>query len=130
MRSENGEGIEMVHTDSLRTEEMIRLRALCSIFATLSYLQGEPLCGQCSAFVKVFETAMEKFLLIEKGMGQGKSMPESTRKMFHYIYNVLSELRVPDNPVKQKKVGHCGFPPGVCLAKNAGAVYERVDGET
>jgi hypothetical protein len=40
---------------------------------------------------------------------------------------VLSDLKIPDNPVRQEKEGNCGFPAGVCLAKNALAMYEQIE---
>jgi len=70
---------------------------------------------------------MEKFLLIEKALGRDRVIPEETRNLFSSIYRVLSNLKIPDNPVRQKKEGNCGFPPGVCLAKNALAMYERIE---
>lgn len=130
MRHKYGEGITKMQTQPLQTNETCQLRALGYIFGTLSYLQSEPLCRTCTSLVKVFETAMGKFLVTEKALGKEKSLPEETRQMLLYIYTVLSEIKMPDSPVRQKKEGQCGFPPGVCLAKNTLAIYERIDGET
>jgi len=127
MRSKNDEGIEMLETQSPQAKEISQLRAISCIFAFLSYLQDEPLCGRCSSFTNVFEKSMEKFLLIEKALGRDRVIPEETRNLFSSIYRVLSNLKIPDNPVRQKKEGNCGFPPGVCLAKNALAMYERIE---
>ncbi len=120
----------MVRTEAPQEREICQLRALGGIFALLSYLQDEPLCGRCSAFARVFEKAMEKFLLIEKALGRDKMVPKEARCLFSHIYGVLSDVKIPDSPVRQKKEGNCGFPPGVCMAKNALAIYERVDEQT
>lgn len=117
----------MLETPSLPAKEISQLRAISCIFAILSYLQDEPLCGKCSSFTNVFEKSMEKFLVIEKYLGRNKNIPEETRDLFSYVYRVLSGLKIPDNPVRQKKEGNCGFPAGVCLAKNALAIYEQIE---
>ncbi len=69
-------------------------------------------------------------MIIEKVFGREGTIREETRKLFLHIYRVLSELKVPDNPIRQKKEGQCRLPPGVCLAKDAFAVYERIDEQT
>lgn len=120
----------MLETESLYTKGINQLRALNCLFALLSYLQHEPLCGKCSSFVKVFEKSMEQFLSIEKALGRTQGMTEETRKLFLYVYNVLSELKIPDNPVRQKKEGDCGFPPGMCLAKTGFAMFEQFEEKT
>jgi hypothetical protein len=127
MRGKNDEGIEMIETQSFLQKEISQLRAVSYIFAVLSYLQDEPLCGRCSSFAKVFEKSMEIFLVIEKALGGNRNRPEETRVLFSGIYGALSELKIPDNPVRQKKEGNCGFPAGVCLAKNALAMYEQIE---
>jgi len=100
------------------------------MFAVLAYLQDEPSCGKCSSFTNVFEKSMEKFLVIEKALGGNRTIPEETRGLFSGIYGVLSGLRMPDNPVRQKKEGNCGFPAGVCLAKNTFAIYQQIEEQT
>ena len=130
MRSNNDEGIVMLETQSIRVKEINQVRAISCIFALLSYLQDEPFCGECSSFAKIFEKAMEKFLSIEKIVGRTRGMPEEARKVVLHIYNVLSDLKLPDNPVRQKKEGYCGFPPGICLAKNAFAMFEQIEEQT
>jgi hypothetical protein len=130
MRSKNGEGIEMLETPSLPAKEIAQLRAIRFMFAVLAYLQDEQLCGKCSSFTGVYEKSMEKFLLIEKVLGRNKTIPEETRDLFSGIYGVLSGMKIPDNPVKQKREGNCGFPAGVCLAKNAFALYQQIEEQT
>ncbi len=117
----------MLETPPLPEKEISQLRAISYLFAVLSYLQDEPLCGRCSSFAKVFEKSMEIFLVIEKALGGDRNRPEEMRILFSGIYGVLSGLKIPDNPARQKKEGNCGFPAGVCLAKNALAMYEQID---
>ena len=117
----------MLETPSLPVKEISQLRAISCIFGILAYLQDEPLCGKCSSFTNVFEKSMEKFMVIEKALGRNRNIPEETRDFFSGIYRVLSCLKIPDNPVRQKKEGNCGFPAGVCLAKNAFAQYQQIE---
>jgi hypothetical protein len=120
----------MLETQALLAKEITQLRAISYIFAVLSYLQDEPVCGRCSSFTNVFEKSMEKFLSIEKALGRNRNIPEETRDLFAGIYRVLSGLKIPDNPVRQKKGGNCGFPAGVCLAKSALTIYEQIEEQT
>jgi hypothetical protein len=127
MRCKDGEGIAMLETPSLLAKEISQLRAISCVFAVLAYLQDEPLCGKCGSFAYVFEKSMEKFLVIEKALGGNKNIPEETRDLFSGVYRVLSGLTIPDNPVRQKKEGNCGFPSGVCLAKSSFALYQQIE---
>ncbi len=120
----------MLETPSLPAKEISQLRAISCMFAVLAYLQDEPLCGKCGSFTNVFEKSMEKFLAIEKALGGNKNIPEETRGLFSGIYGVLSGLKMPDNPVRQKKEGNCGFPAGVCLAKSTFAIYQQIEEQT
>ncbi len=120
----------MLEIELLQGKEMNQLRTISCLFAVLSYLQNEPLCGKCSSFRTVYEKTMEKFLHIEKAVGRDRHLPEEMRGLLLHIYRVLAELKQPDDPVRQKKEGNCSYPQGVCLAKNSFAMFERIEEQT
>ena len=119
----------MLHVQSHLAEDISQLRAIACVFASLSYLQDEPLCRRCTSYVHAVEKSREKFLFIEKSLGKERNMPEEIRDLFLYIYRVLADLKIPGNTVRQKKQGQCSFPPGQCLAKNALKVYDLIEGQ-
>jgi len=103
------------------------LRGISFVFAALSYLQDDPFCNKCNAFVKSVEVAKDKFMSLEKSLNKNKGIPEELRRLLLGIYTVLSEIRIPDNPTKQKKEGICHLPTGICLAKSTLVMYESIE---
>jgi len=112
--------------DTIKDKKINLLRGMSYIFAILSYLQDEPLCKSCITFLKSLDAAKEKFLALEKSINKKRDMPEEIRKLLTAIYGVLAELRIPDNPVRQKKTGHCTLTSGFCFAKSALLFYEKI----
>ena len=111
----------------MQEKDISLLRGISFIFATLSYLQNDPFCNKCSAFVKSVETAKDKFINLEKSINKNKGVPEELRRLLLGIYTVLAEMRISDNPIKQKKEGICHLPAGICLAKSTLAMYESIE---
>ena len=113
--------------DTIKDKKINLLRGMSYIFAILSYLQDEPLCKSCITFLKSLDAAKEKFLALEKSINKKRDMPEEIRKLLTAIYGVLAELRIPDNPVRQKKTGHCTLTSGFCFAKSALLFYGKIE---
>lgn len=117
----------MLKTEMIQNREITLLRGISYIFSTLSYLQNEPLCKDCKAFLDVLDLARERFAEIEKGVNKNRDMPQEIRKLLTNIYVVLADLRIPENPVRQKKSGNCHLPSGICLAKSLKMFYEKLE---
>ena len=110
-----------------KRNEINLLRGMSYVFDIFSYLQEDPFCSRCNSFVKSIEEAKEKFLILEKSINKNRYISEELRNLLLSIYRVLAEVTIPDNPLRQKKEGNCKFPPDVCLAKSALALYERIE---
>jgi hypothetical protein len=117
----------MSETETLRYREINLLRGISYVFSILSYLQNEPVCRSCNSFLDVLDIAREKFIDIEKDVNKNKNVPQDIRRMLMIIYGVLADLKIFDDPVRQKKAGNCLLPSGVCFAKSAIAYYERIE---
>lgn len=122
----NDEGV-MLETDTIKDREINLLRGISYVFSILSYLQDEPVCKRCNSFVAVLDSAREKFVDIEKDVNKNRNMPQEIRKMLMIIYGVLADLKISDNPVRQKNAGNCGLPSGFCFAKSTVAFYEGIE---
>ncbi len=117
----------MLKTETIQNREITLLRGLSYVFSILSYLQDEPLCKECKAFVDVLDSTREKFIDIEKAVNKNRDMLQENRKLLTNIYVVLADLRIPENPVRQKISGNCHLPSGICLAKSALAIYVKIE---
>src|SRR4030042_4528577 len=117
----------MLETETLIEKEINLLRGIGYVFSVLSYLQDEFLCSKCNSLVKSIEAAKDKFLPLEKSLYKNRGMPEEMRNLLLDIYATLSQMSIPDNPVRQKKEGNCKLPAGVCFAKSVLAVYEKIE---
>jgi hypothetical protein len=111
----------------MQDKDISLLRGISFVFAALSYLQDDPFCNKCNAFVKSVEIAKDKFINLEKSINKNKGIPEQLRSFLLGIYTVLAEIRIPDNPIKQKKEGICHLPTGICLAKSTLAMYGSIE---
>jgi hypothetical protein len=111
----------------LKEKQINSLRGLSFVFGILSYLQDEPLCKSCITFLKSLDAAKEKFLALEESINKKRYMPEEIRKLLIAIYAVLADLRISDNPVRQKKTGHCTLTSGFCFAKSALSFYKKME---
>jgi hypothetical protein len=117
----------MLETETIKDREINSLRGISYVFSILSYLQDEPVCKRCKSFLDVLDSAREKFVDIEKDVNKNRDMPQEIRKMLMIIYGVLADLKISDNPVRQKNAGNCGLPSGFCFAESAGAFYEEIE---
>jgi hypothetical protein len=103
------------------------LRGVHFVFGVLNNQQDDPLCGNCLSFARTVEAAKEKFLSGEKTILKD-DLPDEMRALFLDIYNMHTDIRIPDNPIGQKKAGSCKLPEGVCFSKAAMTVYEKISG--
>ena len=117
----------MLKTETIQKREITLLRGMSYIFSILSYLQDEPFCKECKAFEDVFDAIREKLVDREKAVNKNRDMPQEIRKLLTNIYVVLADIRIPENPVRQKKAGNCHLPSGMCLAKSVKVFYERLE---
>ncbi len=116
----------MIKAEALKNDEMVLLRGISYVFSILSYLQNEPLCGKCNSFVKIFESVQDKFIELEKSVNKNRDIPKEIRRLLKVSYAFLADLKIPDNPIRQKKSGNCNLPSGLCFAKSSLEFYEKL----
>jgi hypothetical protein len=126
MRRCHDEGI-MLKTETMQTREINLLRGMSYVFSVLSYLQDEPLCQNCQSFAGVADAAKENFIAIEKAVNKNRELPQKISKLLTNIYVVLADLKISENPLRQKISGNCHMPSGMCLAKSAQGFYETLE---
>jgi len=117
----------MLETETTKDRGINLLRGMSCSFSILSYLQSEPVCGSCKLFVNVFESLQDKFIDLEKAVNKNRDIPRDIRKLLTGIYVVFAELKIPNNPVRQKDAGNCRLPSGFCFAKSALIFYEKIE---
>ncbi len=117
----------MLKTETMQTREINLLRGMSYIFSVLSYLQEEPLCQNCHSFASVADAAKENFIALEKAVNKNRELPQGISKLLTNVYVVLADLKIPENPLRQKMAGHCHMPSGMCLAKSAKGFYEKIE---
>lgn len=102
------------------------LRGICYAFSKLAYLQDEPICKQCSLFVKVLESIQNKFIEIEKSINKDKEIQQDIKVLLYEIYYFLSNVKFPENPTEQFILGKCSLPREICFAYTSLKDYERL----
>jgi hypothetical protein len=117
----------MLEIYSIKDMEINLLRGMSFTFSILSYLQGEPVCRSCNTFLNVFESLQDKFIDLEKAVNKNRDIPREIKKLLTGIYAVFAELKIPDNPVRQKDAGNCRLPSEFCFAKSALSFYEKIE---
>lgn len=117
----------VIGTDTIKEKRINLLRGMSYVFAVLSYLQDEPLCKSCIAFLSGLDAAKEKFLALEKSINRKRDMPEEIRRLLTDIYNILADVQTPDKPVSQKETENCTMPPGICFALSALTFYGSIE---
>jgi len=117
----------MLKTRATQKRNITLLRGISYVFSILSYLQNEPLCKDCKAFMDVLESIRDKFVGIEIDVNKNRDIPQGIRELLTNIYVVHADLRIPGNPVKQKMLGNCHLPSGMCLAKSTKKFYEKLE---
>jgi len=120
----------MLKTETIQNRGITLLRGMSYVFSILSYLQEEPICKNCKAFMDVLDSTRAKFIDTEKAVNKNRDIPQEIRKLLTNIYVILADLRIPENPMRQKILGNCHLPSGICLAKSAKGLYEKLEEST
>jgi hypothetical protein len=47
-------------------------------------------------------------------------------KQFKRLYELISSIREPDNPIGQRKTGNCNFPEKVCIVQESVKFFEKL----
>ena len=100
-------------------EAFMRLRIIRHGFGVLINQAEDPFCPECSAFRKVGERLMAETKAFDALHGNRPGIAE----MRASVERNLKTLRLPENPLRQKKEGNCLLPKGACFTKPALAFF-------
>jgi len=113
----------------MNRQVMNELRAFYFILSVMENRQNDPLCGSCAACARTVGALQDGFIKFESGCSpRKKDLPEEYREMFKDVYDMISLLGQPEEPVRQKKAGNCKLPEGVCFTKAALELFKKAVG--
>jgi hypothetical protein len=104
-----------------------QIRCLNFILGLLKNQQDDPLCSNCLSFAKNTELVKGKFMEFEKAFFSLSGKPSMEfEKQFKRLYELISSIREPDNPIGQRKTGNCNFPEKVCIVQESVKFFEKL----
>jgi hypothetical protein len=113
----------------MNRQMMNELRAFYFMLAVMETRQNDPFCGSCAAYARAVGSLQENFIRFESGYApKKKDLPEEHLDMFKDVYDMISIMGQPEEPVRQKKAGNCKLPEGVCFIKAAMDLFKKVSG--
>ncbi len=113
----------------MEEKELInRIRALHFMAGVLVNQQSDPRCAVCKSRVKVVEKAKGELEKLESTLSN-TTIPEPFERVYRRTKEFFSEIKVPENPIPQRKEGRCFFADEECLIKECFDVYEDLLGE-
>ena len=108
----------------MEEKELInRIRALHFIVGVLVNQQSDPRCAVCKSRVKYVDKAKEELEWLESKLGN-TTIPEPFDRVYKRAKELFSEIKVPENPIPQRKEGKCFFADEECLVSECFDVYE------
>ncbi|MCC6025531.1 MAG: hypothetical protein LM575_00995 [Caldimicrobium sp.] len=110
----------------MEEKELInRLRALHFIAGVLVNQQNDPRCSVCKSRAKVVEDAKEELEKLESNLAN-TAIPEPFERVYKRTKELFSEIKVPENPIPQRKEGRCFFAGEDCLIKKNALMFMRI----
>ena len=82
----------------------------------------EPLCSECVSYAITLEEAKEASTNIKTLSSEG-DVPEEFQMVLDESVATISALNIPDNPVKQRKLGRCRLPDKACFVKKSRMIF-------
>lgn len=103
-------------------ETLARVRGMGFMAGVLSQQSHEPLCSQCISYGLTLGRAREA--LDELGHSlKGQELPSGFSETFESSSKLIKEAQAPENPVKQRKEGHCKLPDKACFVKKSARMF-------
>lgn len=103
-----------------------QIRGLNYIFGILKNQQADPTCSNCLSFSKNAEMMKRKFIEFEKTILSSSIPSVEYERQFKRLYELISSIQEPDNPVGQRKIGNCNFPEKVCIVQESVNIFEKL----
>ncbi|MFN3567312.1 MAG: hypothetical protein ACK4UR_00175, partial [Caldimicrobium sp.] len=102
-----------------------QVRAFYFMAGILKHQEEDPRCAVCKSRKKVAEDLREEFERFKQEVSL-EEIPELFRGKVEKIQSILDSIKLPAEPIPQRKVGACHFPDEECLIKEAYEIVEEV----
>jgi hypothetical protein len=100
-----------------------KIRAFYFMSGLLKLQQTDPRCSVCKSRKEIAEELIERFKKF-KEYTNFDPIPEIFKNKLKDIEDILSQLKLPEKPIPQRKEGNCHFPDKKCLVKECFEVFE------
>ncbi|GEM_PF-1194475 len=100
-----------------------KIRAFYFMAGVLKLQQTDPRCSVCKSRKEVAEELIEEFNEF-KEITDFEAVPEIFKNKLKDIEDILSQIKLPEKPIPQRKVGDCHFPDKECLVKECFEIFE------
>lgn len=100
-----------------------KIRAFYFIAGILKLQQTDPKCSVCKSRKEIAEEVMEEFKEFKEKL-DFESVSEVYKNKFKDIEDILNQIKIPENPIPQRKVGACHFPDKECIVKECFEIFE------
>lgn len=102
-----------------------KIRAFYFMAGVLKLQQTDPRCSVCKSRKEVAEELIEDFEEFKRTANL-EAVPEIFKNKIKDIEDILSQIKLPENPIPQRKVGGCHFPDKECLVKECYEIFEEL----
>ncbi|MGB9761695.1 MAG: hypothetical protein ACP5KO_07895 [Caldimicrobium sp.] len=100
-----------------------KIRAFYFISGVLKLQQTDPRCSVCKSRKEVAEEILVKFKIFKENT-DFETVPEIFKNKIKDTEDILNKIKLPENPIPQRKVGGCHFPDKECLVKECYEIFE------
>ena len=102
-----------------------QVRAYSYLSAVLANREGDPYCHSCNSFLSALAQISESMSGFERE--HGAEIEKSDLSLFFFVArSVISGIKRPYSPDRQKKTGNCKLPAGVCFLTQSQAILQRM----
>jgi hypothetical protein len=88
--------------------------------------QMEPLCGKCKALAGVTDKVRSSLKDFQGSKGEG-ALPDDMRSLYSEAKAIIEGIKVPAEPIPQRKAGNCNLPDKGCFLKYSTAFFSKME---
>ncbi|MFN4196981.1 MAG: hypothetical protein ACK4FM_03125 [Caldimicrobium sp.] len=103
-----------------------RVRVFYFLTGILKHQEEDPRCAVCKSRKKVAEEVREEFERFKQEVSWMEIPVLFIKSKVEKIQSLIDSLKLPAEPIPQRKVGACHFPKEKCLIKEAYEIFEEV----
>jgi hypothetical protein len=97
------------------------LRVLGYMAGILTEQQIDPLCRDCKSFAESAGKVRDAMETADHGR-----LSSDMKDLYATVTKRMGDLRIPGDPIPQRKVDNCSFPEKVCMIQHALKMLEML----